>query len=315
MTNLRTIIGDLAFPEGPVELADGSIAVVELRAQRVRRISRDGSSTVLATTGGGPNGMAPGPGGLLYIANNGGSHFPPGKIHSTGPAHDYAGGSIQTLDPHSGEVRTLYTEYQGRALSSPNDLVFDSSGGFYFTDTGKRLAHHRPHGGIYYAAADGSSIVEVIYPLITPNGVGLSPDEGLLYFSETETGRLWSFELAAPGVVSRAEFPSPRDSAGITAPNGATLVHGFGDFVRCDSFAIDSEGNIVLGTLGVGELVVVAPSGSIVRRIVMPDLNVTNVCFGGQDLRTAFVTVSISTSGKLVELEWPVPGHRINFAM
>ena len=57
-----------------------------------------------------------------------------------GPHPDYQGGSIQRMDPHTGEHTTLYTACNGHKLSAPNDLVFDGHGGFYFTDLGKRYA-------------------------------------------------------------------------------------------------------------------------------------------------------------------------------
>ena len=73
-----------------------------------------------------------------------------------GPAPDYKGGSIQRIDPKTGETRVLYSECNGHKLSAPNDIVFDSEGGFYFTDLGKRYANQRDHGGLYYALPDGS---------------------------------------------------------------------------------------------------------------------------------------------------------------
>jgi hypothetical protein len=81
-----------------------------------------------------------------------------------GPHSDYKCGSIQRLDPHTGEHTTLYTACNGNTLSAPNDLVFDGHGGFYFTDLGKRYARHRDHGGVYYARPEGSKIVELAFP-------------------------------------------------------------------------------------------------------------------------------------------------------
>lgn len=302
MTALRTLATDLQFPEGPVELEDGSIAVVELRGGQVRRVTRDGKSSVLGKTGGGPNGMAWGPGKLLYICNNGGGKFIPGQISSVGPADDYKGGSIQTLDPATGKVETLYDGCDGHTLSSPNDLVFDRHGGFYFTDIGKKYPRNRDNGAIYYAKADGSYITELAHPVLTPNGIGLSADEKTLYFVETETGRLWAYEIEEPGKVTKLPFPSP---------NGARLVSGLAAFTRYDSLAIDAEGNICIGTLGVGCVTVISPAGKMLRQVNMPDPYVTNICFGGPDRRVAFIT--LSKTGQLVEMDWPVAGLKLNF--
>lgn len=311
---MRVLTEGLQFPEGPVELADGSVAVVELRGSRVTRVLADGQKVLLAHTGGGPNGMAWGPKNKLFICNNGGSKFPPGSVHSVGPADDYVGGSIQVLDPETGIVTTLYTECEGRQLSSPNDLVFDSEGGFYFTDAGKNHGRSRTTGSLYYALADGSCIREVAHPVTTPNGIGLSPDGRELYFSETETGRVWAFHIDSPGTLTKHPFPCPPEASYVTAAHGARLILGFGGYVRADSFAVDSEGNLCIGTLGTSMLKVISPQGDLLRELVLPDSNVTNVCFGGPALRTAYITVSLSTNGKLVAVDWPVPGLRLNYA-
>ena len=124
-------------------------------------------------------------------------------------ASDYISGSIQRVDPATGKVEMLYDSCGGHKLRGPNDIVFDAHGGFYFSDLGKSRARDRDHGGLYYALADGSKIIEVAYPILTPNGVGLSPDGNTLYVAETETARLWAFDLVAPGVARKQPFPSP----------------------------------------------------------------------------------------------------------
>src|SRR5437868_4153167 len=191
----RTLAEGLQFPEGPVALADGSVLLVEIAAGTLTRIAPDGTKSVVAETGGGPNGAAIGPDGACYIANNGGFKWtrrPGGMMlpDPSGDLGDYKGGSIQRVDLKTGKVSTLYDSIDGRRLSSPNDLVFDDKGGFWFTDWGKPHVRSVDRGGLYYAKADGSLIREVVYPLVTPNGVGLSPDGRTLYVSETEPGHV-----------------------------------------------------------------------------------------------------------------------------
>jgi gluconolactonase len=180
--------------------------------------------------------------------------------------------------------------------------VFDAHGGCYFSDLGKSRARDRDHGGLYYALADGSKIVEVAYPILTPNGVGLSPDGAVVYVAETETARLWAFDILAPGVVRKQPFPSP---------HGGRLVAGLGGFQRFDSLAVDAHGNICVATLVTGAVTSIAPDGRIVRQVKMPDPVTTNICFGGPDLRTAYVT--LSGTGKLVALDWPEAGLQLNY--
>jgi gluconolactonase len=303
MSDIRVIATDLCFPEGPVAMADGSIVLVEIERQTVTRVYPDGRTEIIAHTGGGPNGMAVGPDGAFYIANNGGFawRLEHGLFRPAGPASDYTSGSIQRVDPATGKVETLYDNCNGHRLRGPNDIVFDTNGGFYFSDLGKSRARDRDHGGLYYALADGSKIVEVAHPILTPNGVGLSPDGTTVYVAETETGRLWAFDLTAPGVARKQPFPSP---------HGGRLIAGLGGYQRLDSLALDALGNICVATLITGAITSIALDGSIVRQMKMPDPVTTNICFGGPDLRIAFVT--LSGTGKLVALDWPEAGLRLN---
>lgn len=302
MTDFRTIATGLSFPEGPVAMPDGSIALVEIERQTVTRVHQDGRTEVIAHTGGGPNGLALGPDGAFYICNNGGFGWrrEHGLLRPVIQASDYISGSIQRLDPATGKLDALYGSCNGHKLRGPNDLVFDAHGGFYFSDLGKSRARDRDHGGLYYALADGSKIVEVAHPILTPNGVGLSPDGSVVYVAETETARLWAFDLAAPGVARKHQFPSP---------HGGRLIAGLGGYQRFDSLAVDAHGNICVATLITGAITSIAPDGTIVRQVKLPDPMTTNICFGGSDLRTAYVT--LSGTGRLVALPWPEPGLKL----
>jgi gluconolactonase len=206
MKNAQVLAEGLRFPEGPVAMDDGSVIVTELIGKKLTRIAPDGTTTTVAETGGSPNGLAIGPDGALYCTNSGGFAFqeagpflvPVGPHGESQPA-DYIGGRVQRVDLATGAVTDLYTECDGNPLKGPNDILFDSSGGFWFTDLGKSRPRDMDRGGLYYAQPDGSSIREVVYPLETPNGVGLSPDEKTVYVAETNTGRLWAWDLAGPG--------------------------------------------------------------------------------------------------------------------
>src|SRR5436853_7508298 len=144
MADIGIIATELRFPEGPVAMADGSVILGEISGRKVTRVMADGSKSEIGKAGGGPNGVALGPDGALYVCNNGGAVYETTpSFLSTGPAADYKGGSIQRIDPKTGDTRTLYSECNGHKLSAPNDVVFDKQGGFYFTDLGKRYAHRR----------------------------------------------------------------------------------------------------------------------------------------------------------------------------
>ncbi len=304
---LKIVTSGLRFPEGPVAMPDGSVILVEIEGKRLTRVAADGTKTTIAQMSGGPNGAALGPDGRMYICNNGGFNWNEHPEHGLRPvaqADDYAGGRIERVDLATGKIETLYTSCNGHGLRGPNDLVFDAHGGFYFTDLGKARHRDLDRGGIYYAKADGSMIKEIAYPTMTANGCGLSPDGRTLYYAETESARLWAVDLEGPGQAKRHPFPSPNGTARFVAQCG-------GAYTRFDSLAVDGAGNICVATLFHGGITVISPDGKSTRHIPMPDIYTTNICFGGPDLRTAFIT--LSTSGRLASCQWETAGLKLNF--
>jgi len=181
--------------------------------------------------------------------------------------------------------------------------VFDNAGGFWFTDLGKTRERDNDRGVVYYAKADGSKIEEKVFPLERPNGCGLSPDEKTLYVVETPTARCWAFDLSAPGVIKDANGPYRGEKGRVIA--------GLGGYQMFDSLAVDSAGHVCVATLITGAVSDISPDGKSVVQYKLPDPMVTNVCFGGKDLRTAFATLSMT--GKLVSFEWPRPGLKLNY--
>jgi gluconolactonase len=295
----------LRFPEGPVWMPDDTVLCVEMQEPRIVRIQPDGRKEVIAEPGGSPNGLAVGPDGALYVCNSGGYGYreiaemlvPELQL----PAN-HSGGRIERVDLETGELAVLYTECDGHPFISPNDLVFDETGNFWFTDHGRFRERDRTHGGLYYAAPDGSSVREMAYPLDAPNGVGLSPDGKQVYVAETMTGRLYAWDLSGPGEIDRT---NP------LLDHGGSVLAGVEGFQLFDSLAVEESGNVVIGTIANGGLTVISPEGAVVEHVPLPDLLVTNVCFGGADRRTAYVTCS--GTGKLVSMPWPRPGLQLAF--
>jgi gluconolactonase len=304
MSDMRMLATGFGFAEGPVAMPDGSVVLTDIRKNCCSRVAPDGTVSLFSAAGGGPNGLAFGPDGALYLCNNGGGLYVSGVSMSQGPHPDYKFGYIQRLDSKTGEATLLYTECDGHLLSAPNDLVFDAAGGFYFTDLGKRLARHRDHGGVYYALPDGSKIISLAYPMLSPNGCGLSPDGKTLYVADTEGARLWAFDVEGPG---RLRAPP----AGHHAPHGGRIICGLPGPARFDSLAVMASGNICVATLTTGKITVISPAGEVLREVSMPDIYPTNICFGGPDLTTAYIT--LSDSGRLASMTWPEPGLKLNF--
>ncbi len=308
MTEPRLIADGLRFPEGPVAMGDGSIVLVEIERQTLSRVSPDGEVSVVARTGGGPNGTAVGPDGKAYVTNNGGCFafedrfgiMVPGEVPD-----GWTGGSIQRVDLDTGEVETLYTESSGRPLRAPNDIVFDADGGFWFTDHGVRLERANDRTGLHYGTIDGSSCEEKVFPMDAPNGIGLSPDGATLYAAETHTGRVYKWQITGPGRIDEEANP--------LGPSGGELLCGLPGFQLFDSLAVDGDGWVCVATLVNGGITAISPDGGTIEHTPFPDPMVTNICFGGPDLRTAFVT--LSGTGQLMAAEWPRPGLAMSFTV
>jgi gluconolactonase len=309
---IELVAQGLQFPEGPVEMPDGSVVVCEIKGERLTHIRRgsDGSwlpPELYARIPGGPNGAALGPDNALYLCNNGGSFtwLERGAMTFPGPLPaTWTGGRIERVDPITREVTELYrssTTADGSTveLRGPNDLVMDGHGGFWFTDHGVRTQRQADRTGIHYALADGSLCREVIFPVAEPNGIGLSPAGDMLYWAETHTGRVFARPIVGPGEV------------GPTGPYGGLLA-GLPGMRLLDSLAIDRVGNVCVGTLIQSGITIVTPEGDV-STFSLPDPwadpMVTNIAFGGQDLRTAYVT--LSGTGRLIAITWPTPGLRL----
>ena len=141
----------------------------------------------------------------------------------------------------------------------------------------------------------------MIYPLESPNGIGLSPEGDRLYVAETHTGRVYWWPVERPGVVGK---PNP-------VGHGGLLLAGLPGMQLLDSLGVDSAGNVVVGTLVNGGLTVIPPEGEPVEHVPLPDPMVTNVCFGGEDLSTAFVTASATGQAGVRALAPARPRSRV----
>lgn len=299
---MRVVAEDLWFPEGPVWVGDGSLLVVEIRRRTLTQIWLDGRKRVVAELGGGPNGAAIGPDGHAYVCNNGGFAFrqrPDGRWVTHGTPDDYDTGRIERVNLATGKVERLYDRVGDSKIRGPNDLCFDAHGGFWFTDHGIR--HHRTadRTGIYYAKADGSHIEEVVFPVDSPNGIGLSPSGDRVYWAETHTGRVYQRDVTAPGKVAPI------------SPEVPVMLCGLPGYQLFDSLAVDAAGNICVATLVNGGITVISPAGEVVDFVATDDRITTNICFGGEGFRTAFITVS--STGQLLRMEWPYGGLRLNY--
>jgi gluconolactonase len=294
LQEVRVLAEGLAFPEGPVALPDGSVILVEMNAGRLSRVHPDHNVTVVAEVGGGPNGAAIGPDGALYVCNNGMSSDP-----STA--------CIQRVDIEDGSHEVLYTCWEDLPLSLPNDIVFDTTGHFWFTDFG--------NNAIFYAGVDGKSIRRVIAGASQPNGIGLSPEGDVLYWSETNTRQLHRRHLTGPGQIVDSVGCGLMSLLSSGSVDRWSLVAGLPGASALDSLAVEAGGMVCVGTLiDSGVTVFNTDDGSHELYRLPPALAdgaVTNICFGGAALRIAYITCS--QNGRLLSCRWPRPGLPLAF--
>jgi gluconolactonase len=291
------VAGGFAFPEGPCVDRHGTLYLVELPRGCVSVVAH-GRRLEFATLGGAPNGAAFGADGTLYVCNNGGN-WPPKP--STGGRPGTGGGqaSIQAVRP-DGSFKTLITAIDGRALNGPNDICFDDRGGFYFTDPawakrssdGIAHAEQSPPGDVCYATPDGRA-ARVWGGLLFPNGLQVTPDGKFLVVAETGTGRVWRSAIRAPSSLETAE-----------------VMIDLGLASGLDGMCFDSEGRLLIAGCGSSTIYVIAPDlRRLDQTIGLSDPALTNLCFGGADFRTLYVTQG--SSGRVVSIEWPVAGMRL----
>jgi gluconolactonase len=278
----RVVATGLQFPEGPAFDREGNLYVVELRAGQISRIRPNGALEVFAKTGGGPNGAQFAANGELVVANSGG--WARGEK-----------GRIERVD-RAGNVRVWLTEVEGARLAKPNDLGFDAHGNLYFTSprwpAPGLTSAQAPAGDVCFVTPGGEA-KRVHTGFAFPNGIGVSRDGRTLVVCETGTGKLHAFPILAPGVLGR-----PRVAADLGA-NG-----------HPDGFAFDAEGYILCCGWETGRIHVFAPdSAKSIETIAFEDDGVTNVCFGGPEFSTLYVTES--KLGRVVAVEWKRPGMKL----
>ncbi|MCB2047091.1 MAG: SMP-30/gluconolactonase/LRE family protein [Novosphingobium sp.] len=276
----EVIAEGLDFPEGPVVMEDGSIIVVETDGGRITRCWSGGRKEVVATPGGGPNGLAVGADGALYHCNNGGHE---------GVGDGSNVGRIERIDIATGKVERIYESCDGDALSAPNDIMFDLDGQMWFTDLGRIGEKAKDWGGLYCASPDGSKITRVVERALSYNGVGISPDMSTVYAADTYSARLWA-------VDRKAELQKPRLVG--TAPGPVFL----------DSLGMTAAGNVAVAAVTGGAIATFTPSGDVTMTPV-DDRVVTNIAFGGEDMMDAWLT--FSGHGTLVKTRWFEPGMKL----
>jgi len=180
------------------------------------------------------------------------------------------GRRLVSIDP-KGNVTVLIDKYKGKKFNSLNDLWIDPKGGVYFTDPryGNRDGMEQDGEHVYYLPPDRKKLIRVIDDMVRPNGVIGTPDGWTLYVTDHGGGKTFAYKINLDGTLSGKKLIATEGSDGMT---------------------IDNEGNIYLTTAGVA---VYDKQGNKIEMIDVPE-RPANVCFGGSDNQTLFITARTS---------------------
>jgi gluconolactonase len=282
----------LCAPEGPVVGPNGWILNVcsftrdeswptrggDITATHISRPRE--THTVFSTStdevDGIPAALAFGPDGALYVTDEGRT-------------------AIVRVAP-DGTQTDFISHYEGEPINGPNDLSFDPDGNLFFTDPFTSSLTN-PIGAVYgYEWATGA-LHKIRDGMAFPNGIVAR--DGRLYVAETWTNKIWVYEIVGPGQAEgEREFCTlpALDVEGINGPDG---------------MAFDADGNLYVATFRSGFVYVLDPTGRLIESIPAGGQSPTNVCFGGEELDTMFVTVD--DTGEITTIPAGVRGQRLNF--
>lgn len=263
---VRTVAAGIGFTEGPLWTERGELLVVSMSRGLVYSIDPAGTGVVATwETGGGPNGLAEGPGGVIYVAQNGGATM-------TSPSSRPVRPGIQALADAS--VADLLVE----GCDAPNDLVVGPDGLVWFTDP-KPAASGRV---CTFDPTDGSMKV-AIEDVVFPNGLAFGTDPNELYIADSERHEIVRYDVSGVRPMRLGVW--------------ASLAGG-----SPDGIAFDADGRLYVAAFKHDEVLVFAPDGTLEQSISTGEgSRPTNCCFGGDDLSTLFVTVA--KGGRVLALD------------
>jgi len=290
----------VAFTEGPACAADGTVYFSDIFNNRILRFDPEARrTTVFRQPSGRSNGLLFDAGGRLLACE--GNEFGDNDGHRR----------VTRTDLTTGQVEVLTDRFEGRRYNAPNDIAAMSSGLIFFTDPcyGDRTTMELTHDSVYRINLDGTVSRVLTQPEIErPNGIAISPDERTLYLVDScpvvgGSRKIRAFDLSETGELSH-----PR------------VVFDFAPGRGGDGMAVDQQGHLYVAA-GISRprgphestdvppgIYIISPDGTLQGRIPIPEDVLTNVTFGGPDLKTLYIT-----AGKtLFSMRVKVPGFVIH---
>lgn len=279
MANPATMV---AFVEGPAAATDGTVYFSDILNNRIMKFDpRMKTRSVWRQPSGRTNGLLFDAEGRLLACE--GNEFSPNDGNRR----------ITRTDMSTGKVEVLTDRFEGKRYNSPNDIAARSNGQIFFTDPcyDDRTTMELDHDSVYRIDTDGLVHRVLTQPAIQrPNGIALSPDERTLYLVDScpvigGNRKIWAFDLSESGI-----------------PSNPRIVFDFAPGRGGDGMAVDQQGNLYIAA-GISHqrgphestdvppgIWIIRPDGKLLGRLPIPEDVITNVTFGGDDLRTLYVT-------------------------
>jgi gluconolactonase len=255
--NAQKLADIFAFTEGPAADPKGNVYFTDQPNDKIYIWSTDGKLSVFLTGCERSNGM--------YFDADGVSLLACADLHNR----------LVSFDPN-GKMTILVEKYKGKKLNGPNDLWRHPNGGIYFTDP----FYRRPYWAdanmeqdgqhVYYLAPDRKTLIRVTEDLVQPNGIIGTPDGKLLYVADIGARKTYVYTINPDGTLTDKKLFCEMGSDGMT---------------------IDNKGNVYLTGKGVA---VFNSAGEKIEQIDVNEKWTANVCFGGKDHDTLFITASKS---------------------
>ncbi len=260
---VQKLHGDFSFIEGPVADTEGNVFFSDIPESKIYTWSTDGKLSLFRENSGGSNGLMFDKDGNLFACE----------------------GTVQRVTSMApdGTISVVAEMYEGKRLNSPNDLLFDVKGGFYFTDPRYQFfTHEIEQDGehVYYVSADRKSITRVTDDVDKPNGIMGSLDGKKLYVAST-AGKIFVFDIKGDATLKNKKVFADQGSDGMT---------------------MDERGNVYL--TWVAGVTIFAPDGTKLENITVPEMP-ANCGFGGKNMSTLFMTARTG----LYSIEMNVKGH------
>jgi len=243
-----------AFTEGPVADAKGNVYFTDQPNDRILIWSTDGQVATFMQPCGRSNGLCfDGAGNLIACADE--------------------RNELWSISPDQ-KVTVFLKDFEGKLLNGPNDVWVHPGGGIYFTDPFYKRDYwdrgqmEQDCQGVYYLSADRSQVIRVADDLIQPNGLVGTPDGKTLYVADIQGSKTYQYRIQPDGGLTRQTLFCEMGSDGMT---------------------LDERGNLYLTGRGV---TVFDPKGQRIAHFEVPERWTANVCFGGPDRKTLFITAS-----------------------